>query len=67
MSLLWVVPLSVTAAGLVAVAVAASRAAEEAARLRAELGHLAGLRPAVADVRAGAQALRESLEWFRRT
>ncbi len=67
MSLLWIVPLSITAAGLVAVAVAAFRTAEEADHLRAELVRVGRLGPAVAEVRAGAQALRESLEWPRRT
>ena len=67
MSLLWIVPLSITAAGLVAVAVAAFRTAEEAGHLRTELVRVAGLGPAVAEVRASAHALRESLEWLRRT
>ena len=67
MTLLWVLPLSVTAVGIVAVAVAASRAAEEAERLGAEVRRLGTLRPTVAEVGASARALRESLEWLRRT
>ena len=66
LTLVWVVPLSVIAVGLVLVAVYASRAAEEADHLRAEVRNLGALGPALAEVRTAAEALRESLEWLRR-
>jgi hypothetical protein len=63
----WVLPLVVAAAGLAAVAVAASRAAREADRLRAEVRHMGALGPAVSEVGASVDALRQSLGWLRRT
>ena len=65
--LLWLAPLAVTAVAVTALVVLASRTAEEAPRLRAALRSAAALRPALFEARAGAQAFRESLEWFRHT
>ncbi len=65
--MLWLGPLLVTVAAVVAVAVLVARTGEEAARLRAEVQAVAGLKPSVLEVRARVQALRESLEWLRRT
>ena len=65
--IIWILPLVMTALGLVAVAFAARRAAEEAERLRTEVVTVAALRPEMADVVAGAAGLRDSLEALRRT
>ena len=64
---LWLAPLAVTAVALVALAALVSRTSEEAARLRAAVRDVAGLRPDLVEARAGFQAFRESLEWFGRT
>lgn len=66
MTLLWLLPLLVTAAGTLAVAVVGARVAEEAGELRRELARLGQLRPALVEVGAAGRALRASLARMER-
>ncbi len=67
MTLLWLAPLLTTAVGLIAVALVASRSAEEAARLRRSIGGLEELRPAVVEAGSRVRALRDLVQEATRT
>ena len=67
MTVVWLAPLVTTAMGLTVVAVVASRAAEEAARLRRSIGGLGELRPAVVEARSRVRALRDAMQAGSRT
>ncbi len=67
MTLLWLFPLVTAALGLAAVAVVASRAAEEAARLRRSIGSLGELRPAIVEAGSRVRALHAAMEAHTRT
>ena len=67
MSLVWLAPLVTTALGMTAVAVLASRAAEEAARLRRSIGGVGELRPAVIEAGSRVKALRAAMQVGTRT
>lgn len=57
MTSLWAFPVVVAIGGLMAVVMAASRSAEEARRLKAELHRLAALGPLLSDLREATGAL----------
>lgn len=61
MSLLWLLPLAITVAGLATVLFAVVQTAGEAERLRTELRTVAGLRPLLIEVQGSARALASTL------
>ncbi len=67
MSWISVLPMVVTALGVLGVVVLGSGAADEARRLGVAVRQLGQLRPAVVEVRSGAAAVREAMEGMRRT
>lgn len=62
MSWLWLAPAVTALVGIVVLAVAVSRAAEEAAILRREAHQLAQLRPALVEIGIAGRALGASME-----
>ena len=66
MTIAWLVPLVITAIGLVLVAGFARRAADEAAAFRRSTARLGELRPALVEVRTVASALRDQAASLRR-
>ena len=65
--IIWLLPVGITAVGVVAVAVGMRRVVEEATQLHHQVEHLIGLRPAVVEARASARALSASLKGINRT
>jgi cytochrome c-type biogenesis protein CcmH/NrfF len=61
MTLFWLAPAAVLLVGAVVAALAARRAAEDAAGLRSDVARWRDLRPAVVRVRDDASVLRERL------
>lgn len=66
MRALWLLPLLVTLVGLVPLISAVRSTAEEADRLRRELARMAGLRPAVVELREASRRLGAAVEGMRR-
>jgi len=62
LSALWFLPLAVSLVGVMAVFLAASRAAEEAGLMVGEFWAMAGLRPILAELQASIRALGDGRE-----